>query len=154
VFLKVWLRIQKRFSFGWVFKFVLTSLLDPMTFRRTQLVMVDGDPQERSELSKAVSDHMPNAVNGGCGWHIMEQGMKRHAPTVTAVTVISGRRDTFILFKKCVKDWCCSWMTAGGVESKDEHSLSKDACLAIPEVLDACDGQQRLSKRHPQAPRE
>jgi hypothetical protein len=51
VFLKVWLPNQKRFSFCWVFKFVLSSLFDPSAFRRTRLVMVDGDPQQSGELA-------------------------------------------------------------------------------------------------------
>ena len=147
VFLKVWLPNQKRYSFRWVFKFVLTSLFDPSAFRRTRLVMVDGDPQQKSELSKAILDYMPNAVDGGCGWHIVEQGWKRHGPTMSAVTVASGKRDKFNIFRKCVKDWCYSWMTAGGVESKDEYSVSKQllfAYLASPDVLDACDGNQHL----------
>ena len=34
VFLRVWLPNQKRFSFRWVFKFVLTNLFDASTLRR------------------------------------------------------------------------------------------------------------------------
>lgn len=107
--------------------------------------MVDGDPQQRSELSKALSDYMPNAIDGGCGWHIVEQGWKRHAPNMTAVTEASGKRDKFNLLKKRVKAWCYSWMTPGGVESEEEYSVSKQllfAFLASPEVLDACEGKQ------------
>ncbi len=75
VFLKVvWLPNQKRSAFRWVFKFVLTSLFDASSFQRTRLVMVDGDPQQKSELSKAIFDCMSNAIDGGCGWHIVEQG--------------------------------------------------------------------------------
>jgi hypothetical protein len=145
VFLRVWLPNQKRFAFRWVFKFVLTSIFDPRAFRRTRLVMVDGDPQQRSELSKAILDYMPNAIDGGCGWHIVEQGWKSHGPGKTAV--IEKKRDGYNLFKKRVKDWCYSWMTPGGVESEDEYSVSKNllfAYLASPEVLDACDGQQYI----------
>jgi hypothetical protein len=144
VFLKVWLPNQKRFSFRWVFKFVLTSLFDASAFRRTRLVMVDGDPQQRAELSKAILDYMPNAMDGGCGWHIVEQGWKAHGPGKTAVTEAGGKRDKYNLFKKRVKDWCYSWMTPGGAESEEEYSVSKQllfAYLASPEVLDACDGQ-------------
>jgi hypothetical protein len=145
VFLKIWLPNQKRSSFRWVLKCVLPSLFDADAFRRTRLVMVDGDPQQRSELSKALSDYMPNAIDGGCGWHIVEQGWKRHGPNMTAVTEASGKRDKFNLLKKRVKAWCYSWMTPGGVESDEEYSVSKQllfAFLASPEVLDACEGKQ------------
>ena len=67
IFLKIWIPNQKRFSFRWVFKFVLTSLLPATSFRRTQLAMVDGDPQQRGELVLAIKECMPNAIDGGCG---------------------------------------------------------------------------------------
>jgi hypothetical protein len=142
VFLRVWLPNQKRFAFRWVFKFVLTSLFDRGAFRRTRLVMVDGDPQQRSELSKAILDYMPNAIDGGCGWHIVEQGWKSHGPGKTAVK--EKKRDAYNLFKKRVKEWCYSWMKPGGVESEEEYSVSKQllfAYLASSEGLEACDGQ-------------
>ena len=44
IFLKVWLPNQKKSSFRWVFKFVLTSMIPPECFKRTRLVMVDGRP--------------------------------------------------------------------------------------------------------------
>jgi hypothetical protein len=111
VFLWVWLPNQKRFSFRWVFKFVLTSIFDPHAFRRMQLVMVDGDPQQRSELSKVIMDYMPDAMDGDYGWQIVEEGWKAHGPGKTAV--IEKKRDAYNLFKKRVKDWCYSWMTPG-----------------------------------------
>jgi hypothetical protein len=145
VFLRVWIPNQKRVAFCWVFKFVLTSLFDARVFQRTRLVMVDGDPQQRAELSKAIFSYMPNAMDGGCGWHIVKQGGKAHGPGKTAVK--EAKRDIYNLFKKRVKDWWYSWMTPGGVESDDEYTISKQllfAYLASPEVLDACDGQQYI----------
>jgi hypothetical protein len=47
VFLKIWIPNQKRFSFWWVFTFVLTSLIPASIFKRTRLAMVDGDLQQR-----------------------------------------------------------------------------------------------------------
>ncbi len=64
--------------------------------------MVDGDPQQRAELAKALLDYMPNAIDGGCGWHIVEQGWKAHGPGKTAVK--DAKRDKYNLFKKRVKD--------------------------------------------------
>jgi hypothetical protein len=107
--------------------------------------MVDGDPQQRAELSKAIFSYMPNVMDGSCGWHIVEQGWKAHEPGKIAIK--EAKRDIYNLFKKRVKDWCYSWMTPGGVESDDEHTISKQllfAYLASPEVLDACDGQQYI----------
>jgi hypothetical protein len=91
---------------------------------------------------------MPNAIDGRCRWHIVEQGWKEHGPGKTAVKETSDKHDKECnLFKKHVKDWCYSWMMPGGVESQDEYSISKQllfAYLASPEVLDACDSQQYI----------
>jgi hypothetical protein len=64
--------------------------------------MVNGDPQQRAELSKAIFSYMPNAMDGGCGWHIMEQGWKAHGPGKTAVK--EAKRDIYNILKQRVKD--------------------------------------------------
>ena len=64
---------------------------------------------------EGILDYMPNAIDGGCGWHIVEQGWKAHGPGKTAVK--EKKRHAYNLFKKRVKDWCYSWMKPGGVES-------------------------------------
>jgi hypothetical protein len=94
MFLRVWAPSQKRFSFRWTFKFVLTGLFDVSVFCRTRLVMVDDDPQQTAELSKAILDYdVPNAVDCGCGWHIVEQGWKAHGPGKTAVRDVGGKHE-------------------------------------------------------------
>jgi hypothetical protein len=85
--------------------------------------MVDGDPQQRAELCKAIFVYMPNAINGGCGWYIVEQGWK-------AVEDTDCNRDKYNLFKKRMKEWCYSWMTPGRVESEDEYYVSKQLLFA------------------------
>jgi hypothetical protein len=90
---------------------------------------------------------MPNAIDGGCGWHIVEQVWKSHGPEKTAVKDVGCKREKYNFFKKRVKDWCYSWMAPGMVESEDEHYVSKQllfAYLASEEMLDACDGQQHV----------
>jgi hypothetical protein len=144
VFLCVWIPNQKRVCFPLGFQ-ICTNQLEAHVFRRTRLVMVDGNPQQRVELSKAILSYMPNAMDGGCGWHIVEQGWKAHGPGKTAVN--DAKRDKCNLFKKRVKDWYYTWMTPGGVESNDEYTIIKQllfAYLASPEMLDACDGQQNI----------
>ncbi len=34
--------------------------------------MKDGDAQQQNEILKALKEVFPNAVEGGCGWHIGE----------------------------------------------------------------------------------
>jgi hypothetical protein len=64
VFLRAWIPNQKMFAFHWVSKFVLSSSFDVHVFHKTHLVMVNGDPQQRAELSKAILSYMPNASSG------------------------------------------------------------------------------------------
>jgi hypothetical protein len=107
--------------------------------------MVDGDPQQRSELKNSITVYMSNAINGGCRWHIMEEGLKVHGSVKTAVKERDGKRDQYNLFKKRVKEWCYSWMTPGQAECKDEYCVSKKllfSYLASSEALDVCDGQK------------
>jgi hypothetical protein len=59
--------------------------------------MVDSDPEQRAELSNAISKHMPNAIDGGCGWHVVEQGWKVHGIGKTAVRHV-GARGTNTIF--------------------------------------------------------
>jgi hypothetical protein len=66
--------------------------------------MVDGDPQQRAELSsKAILDYMPNDVDSSCGWHIMEQGGKAHGPRKTAVKDDGDKQDKCNLFQEARK---------------------------------------------------
>jgi hypothetical protein len=79
IFLKVWLPNQKKLSFRWVFKFVLTSMIPPECFKRTRLVMVDGDQQQRDQLVLSMLDFMPNAIDGTCAWHLINQGLMKRS---------------------------------------------------------------------------
>jgi hypothetical protein len=128
VFLKIWIPNQKRFTFRWVFKFVIMHLLPQKIFCRTNLFMVDGDPQQRAELVKAIKEFVSHAEDGSCGWHLVSQGWKRHGPTNTCVTT-KPQRDRFDLFKTHVCDWIYSWMTPGRAENEEEYSVSNRSSL-------------------------
>ena len=36
------------------------------------MIMKDGDPQQRNEILRALLEIFPNAIEGGCGWHIVK----------------------------------------------------------------------------------
>jgi hypothetical protein len=146
VFLKIWIPNQKRFSFRWVFKFVLTSLIPKRLFLRTRFAMVDGDPQQRSELVSCMKEYMPNAIDGSCGWHVVNQGWKRHGPGKSLIKE-GPKRATFDLFARHIRDWCYHWMRPGGAETEEEYYLSKEllfAFLSSRQALDACGGIQPM----------
>jgi hypothetical protein len=84
------------------------------------LFLVDGDPQQRAKLVKAIKMFAPHAEDGSCGWHLIHQGWKRHGPTNTCVRT-KADCDQFDLFKTHACNQTCSWMTLGRSENPDEH---------------------------------
>jgi hypothetical protein len=107
VFLKIWIPNQKRFSFWWVFTFVLASLIPASISKRTRLAMFNGDTRQRGELAKSIKEYMPNAIVGGCGWHIVHEGWKQHGPNKAAV-VEGTKRDKYVFYSRHVQDWIYS----------------------------------------------
>jgi hypothetical protein len=85
IFLRIWLVNQRRSTFNWVFHVVLPTFIPCIHFQRVRLIMVDGDPQQGNEVATALTSYMPHAFLGKCGWHIIHQGWKCHAPTRTSV---------------------------------------------------------------------
>ena len=103
-------------------------------------IMVDGDPQQEAEIFSAMRSYMPNAHLSHCGWHIVFQGWKRHAPTNTSVS--KAGKDRFTDFKKQVTNWCYSFMTPGRVETIEEFALSKELFFSYlngSQALEACE---------------
>jgi MULE transposase domain len=148
IFLKVWIPNQNQFSFRWVFKFVLKSLIPETTLTRVRVFMVDGDPQQRNELVKAMMEFMANAIVQSCAWHILNQGMKRRLPSKNLIPA-GDKHDQYGIFVGHVKSWCYSWMTPGGCESEQEYELSHQLLLAYinsREGLEACNGIQAYQK--------
>ncbi len=72
VFLWIWIPNQKRFSFRWVFSHALPLLIPGKVRDRVAFIMKDGDSQQRNEVLRAMKEIFPNAIEGGCGWHISE----------------------------------------------------------------------------------
>ena len=145
IFLKVWLPNQKKSSFRWVFKFVLTSMIPMECFQRTRLVMVDGDQQQRDQLVAAMLEYMPHAIDGTCGWHLINQGLIKRS---VAKGFISDpiKQEKYRLFLDHIKAWCYSWMTPFGCEDEEEYFLSKELLFSYinsREGYFACDGSAR-----------
>ena len=142
IFLKVWLPNQKKSSFRWVFKFVLTSMIPPECFKRTTLVMVDGDQQQRDQLVSSMLEFMPNAIDGTCAWHLINQGLIKKSLSKGFIKD-PRKQEKYSLFLDHIKSWCYSWITPFGCENEEEYSLSKELLFSYinsQEGLLACDG--------------
>ena len=86
VLMWVWIPYEQRYSFRWVFQAALSPLISNHLRERVKFVMKDGDLQARNELLVSLKSVFPNAKEGGCGWHILHQGMKSHVPGTKCVT--------------------------------------------------------------------
>jgi hypothetical protein len=83
--------------------------------------MKDSNPQQRNELLIALQSVFTNAIEGGCGWHIVEQGWK---DKVLGEKFISSKnRLKWRNVTQHVKRWIYSWMKPGRVEDEDEYKI-------------------------------
>jgi hypothetical protein len=104
IFLKVWLPNQKKSSFCWVFKFVLTSMIPPECFKRTRLVMVDGDQQQPDQLVISMLKFMPNAIDGTCAWHLINQGLIKRSLSKGFIKDLA-KQENYSLFLDHIRSW-------------------------------------------------
>ena len=78
----MWLPNQKRGSFRWVFHHVLPTLIPKEILSDIKMIMADNDPHQGAEIKSAIEKFMRNAIFYKCGWHMAEQGWKRHGPNL------------------------------------------------------------------------
>ena len=80
VFMYIWIPNEQRISFRWVFSHAIPQLVPAWLRSRVRFIMKDGDPQQRNEILISLQSVFPNASEGVCGWHVVQQGWKRHVP--------------------------------------------------------------------------
>ena len=85
--------------------------------------MVDGDPQQGSEMAIAIKNYMKNAFDGRCSRHIITQGWKRQIPGCQCVP--SNLREEFKVIESRIKSWLYSFTKPGYVEDEMEYEVSK-----------------------------
>ncbi|KAL7529904.1 hypothetical protein ACHAXR_003219, partial [Thalassiosira sp. AJA248-18] len=145
LFLWIWIPNEQRFSFRWVFQHAIPILIPACHRNRVKFIMKDGDTQQRNEIIGALKNVFPNAVEGGCGYHIVHQSWTREAPGVTCVRTSS--QAVFLAIKHKIMKWCYSWMKPGYVESEVEYAISKYLLLQFicsASVLSALEGKTHL----------
>eukprot|EP00957_Ditylum_brightwellii_P199371 15196669-Ditylum_brightwellii.AAC.1 len=90
--------------------------------------MVDGDPQEGSEMAIAIKNYMKNAFEGWCSRCIITQGLKRQIPGCHCVP--SFLREEFKVVESRIKSWLYSFTKPGYVEDEMEFELSKKSLFS------------------------
>jgi hypothetical protein len=144
VFMRMWLPNEQKSTFRLVFGYMVRQLLPPDALGRVRVIMADGDPQQKEEILNSFKFVFPNAVFGGCGWHIVFQGWIRYGPSLNQ---FRGRQRTLAkrLYRN-VKRWCYSWMKTGYCETEEEYKISKAllvAYLSSDAVLKALGGGEK-----------
>ncbi|KAL3757417.1 LOW QUALITY PROTEIN: hypothetical protein ACHAWU_005148 [Discostella pseudostelligera] len=145
VFMYIWIPNEQRISFRWVFSHAISQLVPAWLRSRVKFIMKDGDPQQRNEILIALQSVFMNAIEGGCGWHMVEQGWKDKVPGENFFSTKNRMR-----WKKVtqhVKRWMYSWMKPGRIEDADEYKISKFLLLQFicsRLVLDAADGKMEV----------
>ncbi|KAL3756458.1 hypothetical protein ACHAWU_009852, partial [Discostella pseudostelligera] len=145
VFMYIWIPNEQRISFRWVFSHAISQLVPAWLRSRVKFIMKDGDPQQWNEILIALQSVFMNAIEGGCGWHMVEQGWKDKVPGEKFFSTKNRMR-----WKKVtqhVKRWMYSWMKPGRIEDADEYKISKFLLLQFicsRLVLDAADGKMEV----------
>jgi hypothetical protein len=141
VFLWIWIPNQRRFSFRWVFQHALRVLIPLHHRERVRLIMKDGDAQQRNEVLYALDGIFPNAIEGGCGYHIVTRGWLKNCNFTNMLRKKSQARWSAVAGK--IQAWVYSWMKPSYVENMLEYLISKCILLTFvcsAPVLAAADG--------------
>ena len=121
VFMFIWIPNKQRISFHWVFSHAISQLVPAWLRSRVKFIMKDSNPQQRNELLIALQSVFTNAIEGGCGWHIVEQGWKDKVLGEKFISI--KNRLKWKNVTQHVKRWIYSWMKPGRVEDEDEYKI-------------------------------
>ena len=113
IVLQTWLPNQKRGSFRWVFHHVLPTLIPKEILRDIKMIMADNDSHQGAEIKSAIPKFMPSAIFYKCGWHMVEQGWKRHGPNLKQFDSDNERKELVKNFYGHIKNWMYSFMKPG-----------------------------------------
>ncbi|CAJ1947503.1 unnamed protein product [Cylindrotheca closterium] len=122
IFLRVWVHNQKRVTFKWIFQAVLKSFLPSGTHEMVQLVLVDGDPQQMSEVRLALQQYLTSAMFTNCGFHLVTIGFKRAGIPKPDRDAMKTQYDALV---SVLLHWMYSFMRPGYCENGDKYLISK-----------------------------
>ena len=75
--------------------------------------MKDGDPQQHNEILGAMKTVFVNALEGKCGFHVVNMGWKKHVPPA-GISTTNMKKWSVVVSK--IQTWIYSWMRPGYVE--------------------------------------
>ena len=123
IFLRVWIHNQSQSSFRWVFGLVLKTFIPVEFHDKVELVLVDGDQQQRAELFSALKSYLKRASVGSCMFHIVQQNWKKNG---TSKNCLDTKDFTYYdATVKTLHNWLHSFANYQSVRSPEEYELSK-----------------------------
>ncbi|MHA7927628.1 MAG: SWIM zinc finger family protein, partial [Marinobacter sp.] len=127
IFLRVWAHNQKRATFHWIFNVVVPNLIGVRYLQRTQIVLVDGDRQQQTELHLSLEKFMRNATIGTCARHLVQIGYDKNARPACGVPRDRRSRQMFKDSARVVLTWLYSFMLGqySPCETELEYKVSK-----------------------------
>ena len=145
VFMWICIPNQQRFSFRWVFQHAIKTLIPQQHHDRVKFLMKDGDNQQRNEIIGALRNVFQNAIEGGCGYHIVHSTWLKYVPGKTTLT--TKNHELYDNMKSKIQKWVYSWMKPSYVEDEEEYKISKFLLIQFissSAVLRACEGKLGL----------
>ena len=120
---------KRSWFFRWLFHEALAALLGrEKSLKKVKLVMIDGDSQEMQQVDFAIATFLVNAVCTRCGWHLVNQGWKRHC---RGLGFCKGERDHAARSQvRVIQTWLNSWMRRG-VDCKEELKMQVTSAMCV-----------------------
>jgi hypothetical protein len=104
-------------------------LLGRASLKKVKLVITDGDSQEMQQvdIAIAIATFLVNTVRPRCGWHLVNQGWKRHCK---GLGFCEGKQDAARSQVRVIQTWLYSWMRRG-VDCKDEYQMQATSAMCV-----------------------
>ena len=123
VFLRVWIHNQRQGTFRWVFKVALKTFIKEDFYNKVQIVLVDGDRQQREELWNAVRDYLSKAKISTCMFHAVNQNWHQNGLSKNCIQNIDKTKYEDVMTN--IFNWLYSFARHKKCETEDEFEVSK-----------------------------
>jgi hypothetical protein len=131
---------EQQWSFRWLFTQGFSTLLGADWTRHTVMAVTDGDSNEISQLSHAISDKIqsshqvvPGPILRRCAVHIILKGLEKYGPRKTVAVGPAMNTPAHLSYKKImttINDWLFSFTKPHVIETEEECNISEQLLLA------------------------
>ena len=123
-FLEYFFSNQQLWIFRWGFSILLPQLYGNHILQQINVVIIDGDAQENSQIDNAIDKFFPHAKRFHCGWHIGNRSWMKQ------IEGLKSFPSEMQLFYEKMKDishfWIYSLMKGTYCKVREEYIVSKN----------------------------